>query len=137
MKKFLAVFIAAFFVSSTALAALTPYTGSGTLDPKMKVSFKLGAAKVRAFKATRILHDCTEREDYRDYFTLPPVEIKPDRTFRFSASQDFGEVTGTVLVRGRVRRDRKVVGVLKQTLVYEDGDVCKTGRQPFRAHRKR
>ena len=134
MKKALLVgVLTVALLAAPAYAALTGYTGRGTHDTKMRVTFKLSSTKVRGFKASRLLHECAQQPDFRTSFTLPPLPIRPDRTFAFHASQDFGENTGTVTVRGRIRRGGNVTGFVKERRVFDNGDVCRTGREPYRA----
>ena len=134
MKKVLAVFLAIGVLAAPAYGALRGYTGRGTHDTKMRVTFKLGPNAVRGFKASNVLYECAQRDDFRTNFTLPALAIRPDNTFSFHASQDFGENTGTVTVRGRVLRGGNVKGFIKERRNYDDGDVCRTGSEPYRAH---
>ena len=134
MKKVVAVFLALAVLAPAAHAALVGYTGRGTHDTRMRVTFKLSSTNVRAFKAAQVLYECAQQPDFRTSFTLPPMPIRPDRTFGFHASQDFGENTGTVTVRGRVLRGGNVRGFIKERRDFDSGDVCRTGSEPFRAH---
>ena len=133
MKKAVAIVVACGVLAAPTYAALTGYTGRGTNDNRMKVTFKLSSSKVRGFRASQLLHECNRQADFRTSFTLPPLAIRPDNTFAFSASQDFGNNTGTVQVRGRILRGGNVTGFVKERRVFADGDVCRTGREPFRA----
>ena len=133
MRKLVAAVLAFGMLASAAHAALADYTGRGVNDPSMRVSFKLSSTKVRSFKAGTVRHECSSGEEFRSGFTLPSMVIRPDRTFGFSVTEDFGAYTGTVLVRGRILRGGNVRGLIKEKRVYEAGDVCRTGREPFRA----
>ena len=134
MKKVLAVFLAIGVLAAPAYAALRGYTGRGTHDTKMRVTFKLGPNAVRGFKVGQVLYECAQQPDFRTFFTLPPMPIRPDNTFAFHDSQDFGANTGTVTVRGRVLRGGNVVGFIKERRNFDTGDVCRTGQEPYRAH---
>jgi hypothetical protein len=134
VKKAIAVVLALAVLAPAASAALNAYSGRGTHDPKMRVTFKLSSTKVRGFKASQILYQCNQQPDFRTSLTLPPMVIRPDRTFAFHASQDFGENKGTVTLRGRVLRGGNVTGFIKERRDFDSGDVCRTGSEPFRAH---
>jgi hypothetical protein len=135
VKKVLAVVLVALgILAPTAYAALNAYTGRGTHDPKMRITFKLSSTKVRSFKAAQVGYDCNQQPDFRTSFTLPPLPIRADGTFAFHASQDFGDNTGTVTVHGRILRGGNVTGYIKEKRVFDSGDVCRTGSEPYRAH---
>ena len=134
MKKALAVVLAIGVLAAPAYAALRGYTGRGTHDTQMRITFKLGPNAVRGFKAARVFYECAQQPDFRTSFTLPPMPIRPDNTFGFHASQDFGANTGTVTVRGRILRGGNVRGFIKERRDFDNGDVCRTGSELYRAH---
>jgi hypothetical protein len=138
MKKALVVVLAVgLLAAAPAYAALTSYVGRGTQDRAFRISFKLSSTKVRAIDLNNLLYRCTGQPNFRAGVGLPPLNIRRDRTFVFRASQDFGDHFGVIQFKGRVLRGGNVAGYVKERRAYDDGSVCKTGFQPFRAHPRR
>ncbi len=141
----LAVAAVGALVVAQALAGTTTYSGAGTDDPVMKVSFdkvksKGHPTKVKNWSVKSLHYDCVGTDDFRSFTNLHGT-ISKVQNGRFSYNQshlsDSGGIRYTNQISGKFVSKTKATGTYKERreLVSDPSTYCVSKREPWSAHK--
>lgn len=133
------VVLALTIVAAPASAGTVRYSGHGTDDPKLDVSFRLvDREKLRRLSFNDILLHCSDGSSGRlDRRTFRfPIRLNRDNEFRAVGRRAFSGGVERALARGEVRvRRGKAIGDVRVRVAFANGDRCGSGLQPWTARR--
>lgn len=124
---------------ASAGAATVRYSGHGTDDPRLDVSFRLvDREEIRRLSFNDIFLRCTDGSSGRlDRRTFDfPIRLNRNNEFRAVGRRSFPGGVERARARGKVRvRRGRAVGDIRVRVALTNGGSCGSGLQPWRATR--
>jgi hypothetical protein len=124
---------------AAADAATVRYSGNGTADPQLDVSFRLvDREQLRRLSFNDVFLRCTDGSSGRlgpRTFRFP-IRLNRNNEFRAAGRRSFGGGVERARARGEVRvRRGRAVGDIRVQVVFNNGVRCGSGLQPWTATR--